>query len=502
MRFELRKRMEEGVSVLTWEGTEPDRASLRDLVNQWGYALERDCQIDLEAFGAQQFQGEVPEAAYFLTEALMQGAYRFGKKALAPGASERIFELRDELAVLPQVTVYLIFSGGNGEETDTDEGRAGGGRKAGNEAEASSEKDGRERAERALEPQKDMEQKAVEHAQKAMEQTRKALEYAVEKAQCLGRCRNYARMLGDLPANYLTADDLCLYAEKLAAEKPALSLEIFRERELRKMGCGGILGVNQASGTEAALLHLRYQGEGKGPVTALVGKGVMFDSGGIHLKSLSGMEGMKYDMCGAADVLCLMEYAADTGCTCPLTAAIPLVENALNEKSLRMGDVIAMLSGKTVEVYNTDAEGRLILADALAFAAGEADRLVDLATLTYSCQEALGDETAGYFCNEEGLAEQVERACEASGEPVWRLPLGERYRRQLFWSKTADLANYMPDKRAGASVAACFLEEFVMNRPWAHFDMVGPAVLRKENGRMERGAAGRMFAAVARLLET
>ncbi len=478
MRFELRKRMEEGVPVLTWEGTEPDRASLRDLVNQWGYALEGDCQINLEAFGAQQFRGEVSEAAYFLVEALMQGAYRFGKKALGPGASQRLFELRDELAVLPQVTVYLIFSGEYGEKTDTDEGQgsAGSGREAGNEAKDSSEKNGRERA-------------------------KEAVEHMVERARCLGRCRNYARMLGDLPANYLTADDLCLYARKLAAKKPALSLEIFREQELRRMGCGGILGVNQASGIEAALLHLRYQGAGRGPVTALVGKGVMFDSGGIHLKSMGGMEGMKYDMCGAADVLCLMEYAADTGCAGSLTAAVPLVENAVNEKSLRMGDVITMLSGRTVEVYNTDAEGRLILADALAFAAREADRLVDMATLTYSCQEALGDETTGYFCNEEELAEQVERACEAGGEPVWRLPLGERYRRQLLWSKTADLANYMPDKRAGASVAGCFLQEFVNGRPWVHFDMVGPAVLRKENGRLEKGATGRMFAAVARLLE-
>ncbi|MCI9337189.1 MAG: cytosol aminopeptidase [Lachnospiraceae bacterium] len=443
MRFEVRKKTEAGILELTWEKRETDRACLRDLVNQWGYALDRDCQIDLEAFGAEQFGGAVSEAAFFLTEALMQGAYRFGRKVLGPGASERIFELRDQLAALPEVTVYLVFSG---------------------------------ESEESPEP-------------------------AVEKAQRLGRCRNYARMLGDLPANYLTADDLCLYAQKMAAEKPALSLEIFRDQELREMGCGGILGVNQASGTQAALLHLRCEGKEKGPVTALVGKGVMFDSGGIHLKSMGGMEGMKYDMCGAADVLCLMEYAADTGCGFPLTAAVPLVENALSEKSLRMGDVITMLSGRTVEVYNTDAEGRLVLADGLAFAAREAERLVDLATLTYSCQEALGDETTGFFCNEEGLAQQVERACLASGEPVWRLPLGERYRHQLLWSKTADLANYMPDKRAGASVAGSFLQEFVEGRPWVHFDMVGPAVLRKENGRMEKGATGRMFGAVARLLE-
>lgn len=480
MRFELKKNREAGIYELTWEQAEKDRASLRDLVNQWGYALEKDCQIDLDAFGAQQFRGTISEAAYFLVEALMQGAYRFGKKALVPGVSEQIFELRDQLAALPEVTVYLICSEESGEETDTDKGQestgVGSDREAGNEAKDSTEKDARESAE-------------------------KAIEHAVEKAQCLGRCRNYARMLGDLPANYLTADDLCLYAQKLTAKKQALSLEIFRDQELRRMGCGGILGVNQASETEAALLHLRYEGAKSGPVTALVGKGVMFDSGGIHLKSMGGMEGMKYDMCGAADVLCLMEYAADTGCAGPLTAAIPLVENALSEKSLRMGDVITMLSGSTVEVYNTDAEGRLILADALAFAAREADRLVDLATLTYSCQEALGDETAGLFCNEETLAGQMEEACAETGESVWRLPLGERYKKTLLWSKTADMANYMPDKKAGASVAGSFLQEFVADRSWAHIDMVGPAVLRNDNGRMEKGATGRMFAAVAKLLE-
>ncbi len=462
MQFILSKKMEDNISPLTWDQAEEDRESLRELVNQWGYSLKKDCQIDLKAFGAEQFRGKTEDAACFFVEALMQGAYRFGRKALGPGASERLFELRDELAALPEVSVYLVYSG------EGADGRGG------------NERDGEK-----VTP----------------EDAKSAIGRAIVKAQCLGRCRNYARMLGDLPANYLTADDLCLYAQRLTEEKPALSLEILRNQELGKMGCGGILGVNRASETEAALMHVRYEGKRKGPVTALVGKGVMFDSGGIHLKSIGGMEGMKYDMCGAADVLCLMEYMADTGYGLPLTAAIPLVENALSEKSLRMGDVVTMLSGRTVEVYNTDAEGRLILADARAFAAREADRLVDLATLTCSCQEALGDETTGFFCNEEWLAGQVEAVCAASGEPVWRLPLGKRYRRSLLWSKTADLANYMPDKKAGASVAGCFLQEFVDGRPWVHFDMVGPAVLRRDNGRMEKGATGRMFAAVARLLE-
>lgn len=425
--------------MLVCDAAQGDREALRARINRLGYSLGESSQFDVDAFAKEQFQGAVEEAAFFFAEALMQGAYRFGKKALGAGTSKNLFELRDLLATESDITVYLISSG--------------------------------------------------------------EIEKAVEKAETLGRCRNYARMLGDLPANYLTADEFCLYAGRLVRENPALSLKIYRDQELREMGCGGILAVNQASTKEAALLHLRYEGREKGPVTALVGKGVMFDSGGMHLKAMGDMEGMKYDMCGAADVLCLMEYASDTKYAFPLEGVIPLAENAVGETSVRMGDVISMLSGRTVEVYNTDAEGRLLLGDALWFAAGNADRLIDLATLTCSCREALGDETVGFFCNEEGLADCVRAAADECGEPVWRLPLGERYKRQLFWTKTADMANYMPDKKAGASVAGCFLEEFTNGLPWLHFDMVGPAVLRKENGRMERGATGTIFAAVAKLLE-
>lgn len=439
MRFVHRKKMEEGIPELVCGGTRGNREFLREEINRLGYSLRGNCQFDADAFAVKQFGGPAEEAAAFFAEALMQGAYRFGKKALGADAGKNLFELRDLLATEPDITVFLISS--------------------------------------------------------------EDIERTVEKAEILGRCRNYARMLGDLPANYLTADDFCLYAEKLVREKPALSLKIYRDQELRKMGCGGILAVNQASSKQAALLHLRYEGSQKGPVTALVGKGVMFDSGGMHLKAMGDMEGMKYDMCGAADVLCLMEYAADTAYALPLEGVIPLAENAVGEKCVRMGDVISMLSGKTVEVYNTDAEGRLLLGDALSFAAGKADRLVDLATLTCSCREALGDETVGFFCSEEKLADRAVAAAQECGEPVWRLPLGERYRKQLFWTKTADLANYMPDKKAGASVAGCFLEEFTGGLPWLHFDMVGPAVLRKENGRMECGATGTIFAAVIKLLE-
>lgn len=439
MQFVHKTKKEEGIPVLRCGGGRGDRESLRAQINRLGYALKETCQFDVDAFAAEQFGDSAEKAAGFFTEALLQGAYRFGKQALGPGASESLFELRDSLAAEPDVTVYLISS--------------------------------------------------------------QEIEAETEKALRLGRCRNYARMLGDLPANYLTADDFCRYAQELVREKPALSLKIYRDSELAEMGSGGILAVNQASQTPAALLHLHYEGRQDAPSTALVGKGILFDSGGMHLKSMDGMEGMKYDMCGAADVLCLLEYAADTAYAFPLEGVIPLAENALGEKCVRMGDVITMLSGKTVEVYNTDAEGRLLLADALTFAAGRAHRLVDIATLSCSCREALGDEMVGYFCSEEGMAGDTARAAAESGEPVWRLPLGERYRQQLLWSKTADMANYMPDKKAGASVAACFLEEFTGGLPWVHFDMVGPAVLRRDSGRMEWGATGTIFSTVVRLLE-
>jgi len=427
---------------------EKDRCMLREALNRAGHALRahEQVRIDLDAFAEAFFAKDLCKAAFFLTEALMQGAYHFAKEALRRCTEENLYALRDELAVRPDAEVFLV-TGAEGEKAEE-------------------------------------------------------IKEAVRRGQCLGRCRGYARMLGDLPSNYLTMNGFLHYAERMTAEH-GIGLTVYRDRALKEMGCGGILAVNQASDKEAALLHIRYQGNPCGRRVAVVGKGVLFDSGGMHLKSMRDMDGMKYDMCGAADALCLVEYAATVKSPCSLDAVIPVVENLAGQDAVRMGDVITTLSGKTVEIYNTDAEGRLILADALAFACGldeKVDLLFDLATLTYSCQSALGDETAGYFCREKELAEAVEVIAEDCGEPVWRLPLGERYRRRLLWTKTADIANYVPDKSAGASLAACFLEEFVDEVPWVHFDMVGPAVQRGESGRMESGATGTLFATAAALL--
>ncbi len=437
MRFEQISEQKNGLPVLAAEAAGVDREELRECLNRLGRSTGADCQLDLGAL-ARRFDGCADEAAFFAVECLLQGAYRFGKEALRRCTPENIYALRGALAAEPDVTVYLI--------SKEDVGKA------------------------------------------------------VRKGEALGRCRNYARMLGDLPANFLDADAFCRYAECLAREKTALRLEVYRDDALREMRCGGILAVNGASQKRAALLCVRC-GEGEPEkVTALVGKGVLFDSGGICLKDMKSMDGMKYDMCGAADVLCLLEYAAETGGARPLLGVIPLAENAVGPGCVRMGDVITTHSGKTVEVYNTDAEGRLLLADALAYAAPRAARLIDLATLTCSAQEALGDETTGFFANDEALARCVWDAASKTGEPVWRLPLARRFYKKLLWTKTADLANYMPAKSAGASVAACFLEAFVGGRSWVHLDMVGPAVARAESGRWEKGATGTNFAVVARLL--
>lgn len=351
------------------------------------------------------------------------------------------------------------------------------------------------------------------------------LEEDISMGVLLGRCRGYARLLGDLPNNFLRTNDFVAYAEELAkqlskkltsepADKPTeqkneegngqgiVSLEIWRNQELAAHNCGGILAVNQAAGQEAAILVLTLQGgEAKAPYTALVGKGILFDSGGYHLKNIDGMEGMKYDMCGAANVLELFEYSALAGRKQNLIAVIPLAENVISQDGVKMGDVITTMSGKTVEVYNTDAEGRLILCDALALACQRAERIIDFATLTYSCKNALGTRFTGVFANDDDYFLQLEKAAAAAGEKIWRMPLDESFHEDIKWSKTADLANYAPGKCAAASTAACFLEEFISEgTPWIHLDMVGTAVQSGDSKEQQEGATGAMISTVARLL--
>ena len=324
---------------------------------------------------------------------------------------------------------------------------------------------------------------------------------AAERGRLLGTCKGYARSLGNLPNNYLHAKQMTDYVRALAeALGEGVSCRILDHEALERLGCGALLAVNRGRKEEAFLAALEYSGgEQTDRKLALVGKGLLFDSGGYHLKSISGMNGMKFDMCGAAGVLEVFEFLVRTRTPVNLIAVLALGENLIGPEAVKMGDVVTTLSGKTVEVYNTDAEGRLALCDALTWVQRcGASRIVDLATLTYSAQAALGDETGALFGNRDALCEEMKSAAEAADEAVWRLPTGERYHRLLEWSICADFANYAPDKGAGASVAACFLENFIEpGTDWLHLDIVGPSVIRSATEEMAEGASGFGIASIA-----
>lgn len=326
---------------------------------------------------------------------------------------------------------------------------------------------------------------------------------AAQRGWLFALCESRARTLGNLPANLLGAKAMARYLSDMAAAR-GLGVRVLGDAELRALGCGGILAVNAACPREAKLVVLEYRpADCAQPPVGLVGKGVMFDAGGIHLKDIRSMEGMKFDMCGAASAAELVEYAAMTDGATPLIAVLPLVENAIGASATRMGDVIATLSGQTVEIYNADAEGRLVLCDALAYAQRLGARtVIDLATLTNGCHAALGDEVGGWFSNAEPLAARFAEAAQRAGEPMWRLPLMDCYREALTWTDCADVANYAPGQGAAASMAACFLERFIEpESAWVHVDMVGPAVRRGANALECAGARGYGMATIAMLLQ-
>jgi leucyl aminopeptidase len=222
----------------------------------------------------------------------------------------------------------------------------------------------------------------------------------------------------------------------------------------------------------------------------LVGKGVVFDSGGLSIKTSSGMETMKTDMSGAAAVLATLSVLKDLDVKTRVTAYVPMVENMPSGTAIRPGDVLKIRNGKTVEVLNTDAEGRLILADGLALATEDKpDAVVDVATLTGACIVALGEKIAGLMGNRDSWNEQVQAAADAAGEPVWELPLPNDYRK-LLDSEVADLRNISTSSYGGALTAALFLSEFVDGVPWAHLDIAGPARASSDDGYLVKGGTG------------
>ena len=324
-----------------------------------------------------------------------------------------------------------------------------------------------------------------------------AIDCAVQFATCVG----YARTLGNLPYNLLNIEEMVAYAQAIS-EKYGIRFHAYREAELKELGCNAILAVNQGSSEEAALVVMEYEPRPGEEKTALVGKGLMFDAGGYHLKSMKDMEGMQYDMCGAANLMEILEISAAGGLQKNLVGVFPLAANLIGSNASKMGDIIETLSGKTVEIYNTDAEGRLVLCDSLTMAQKlGAKRVIDLATLTYSCHAALGDLTAGLFCNDDVLCRKIEDAMAQSGERCWRMPLDDCYRDEILWSAIADLANYAPGRPGAGPIAAAYLHEFIEDgTQWVHLDVVGPAVQRKPGKYLAKGATGVCMAGLYRFL--
>lgn len=279
--------------------------------------------------------------------------------------------------------------------------------------------------------------------------------------------------LADTPANLCTPTFLCEEACNIAKNHEKISATILEKSELEALGMGGLLGVAQGSAVPPAMIELRYDGTANDDPVVLVGKGITFDAGGISLKPAAKMGDMIYDMSGAASVLATVQAVADLALPINLVAIAPACENLPSGTALKPGDIITTYSGRTVEVQNTDAEGRLILADGLTKALEHKPQLIiDVATLTGACVVALGSTYTGLFANRDDLAEKLLNAGKKSGDLAWRMPLHSDYT-ELMQSSYADLANVSAVRGAGASTAAAFLETFVEGTPWAHLDIAG-----------------------------
>ena len=314
------------------------------------------------------------------------------------------------------------------------------------------------------------------HLERLIVSSSEDVDAAVAAAALVAEAANAARDLQNRPANDLTPTALAAHATALAAEVDALSVEVEGRDEIRGRGMGAFTAVAQGSEQEPALITLRYDGPGAGsPKLGFVGKAVTFDSGGISLKPGATMAEMKFDMSGGAAVIEAVGAIARRRLPVALVAVVGATENLPSGRSVKPGDIVTAANGKTIEVNNTDAEGRLVLADCLCHAVGEgAERIVDLATLTGAVIIALGSTYSGLMGNDEELIERISLAGERSGEIAWRLPQ-PRESDELIKGTYGDLDNAPEARKAGSIVGAAFLSNFVGEVPWAHLDIAGSA---------------------------
>ena len=321
-----------------------------------------------------------------------------------------------------------------------------------------------------------------------------ALREGVARGRATAGAAKLARDLANSPHNLLSATTMANIAVRMGKEA-GLKVETFDKAALIKLGCGGLLGVNAGSVEPPRMIKLTYtpkvQGKKRVPSLALVGKGIMYDSGGLALKPGDEVHAaMKNDMSGAGAILAAMLALPELNCPNSVTGFLMCTDNIPSATAMALGDVITIRGGKTVEVINTDAEGRLVMADALVLATEEShDAIVDIATLTGACMRALGTQVAGVMGNNQRLVDQIKASADATDEPVWQLPLEERYRRENA-SPIADLRNIGITPNGGALHAALFLSEFVGRVPWAHIDIAGTALSHADTSWYTPGCSG------------
>jgi leucyl aminopeptidase len=316
------------------------------------------------------------------------------------------------------------------------------------------------------------------------------IETAIMRGRVLGECTNLARELSNEPGNTLTPREFAARGAAIAGEGGA-AVEILDERQIEALNMGLLLGVARGSSEPPRVMVFRYEppDPSPGPVLGLVGKGITFDTGGISIKPADGMERMKDDMAGGAAVACAMRAIAMLGAPIRVVGIVPATENMPGSRAVKPGDILRSAEGKTVEVINTDAEGRLVLGDGLWYARKlGATHLVDVATLTGAVVVALGKTTSGLFGTPDSWVHHVKRVADRAGDRVWPLPLFDEYKEQLK-SDIADFTN-TGGRPAGAITAAMFLKEFTGDLPWAHIDIAGTAWLEEARPYMPKGPSG------------
>jgi leucyl aminopeptidase len=332
----------------------------------------------------------------------------------------------------------------------------------------------------------------------------KVLKEGIHRGQIIGESMNFTRDMCNEPANILHPTEMAKRAEKMAKET-GLSCEILDEAKMKKLGMGALLSVSVGSDQPPKMIVLKYEPKKstgkKGELLALVGKGVCFDTGGISIKPAENMDAMKYDMSGGGTVIGTMRAIALLKPSVPVLGVVAAVENMPSGKATRPGDVVTAMTGKTIEVLNTDAEGRMILADAVAYAEKHgATSIVDMATLTGAVIVALGDLNTGILGNDQPLVDEVIACGKEVGEDFWQLPVGAGYSKQIK-SDIADIKNIGSRGKAGTIAGAVFIQEFVDKAKWAHLDIAGTAWADADKPHQGKGPTGVAIRSLIKMVE-